>query len=44
MVANGSWWTLFGEGLGGGGGAQSHGQIVGKRKIYIKGRFGANFH
>ena len=43
MVAYGSWWTLFGEGLGGGGGgAQSHGQIVGKRKIYIKGRFGAN--
>ena len=45
-------WSLTGAGGlylergwgGGGGGAQSHGQIVGKRKIYIKGRFGVNFH
>lgn len=40
MVAYGSWWTVFGEG---GGGAQSHGQIVDKRKIYIKGILSANF-
>lgn len=39
MVAYGSWWTVFGEG----GGAQSHGQIVDKRKIYIKGILSANF-
>ena len=28
---------------GGGGGSQTHGQIVEKRKIYIKGILSANF-
>ena len=42
-------WSLTGaSGLylekgGWGGGAQSHGQIVDKRKIYIKGILSANF-
>ena len=39
-------WSLTGAGglyLEGGGGAQSHGQILDKRKIYIKGILSANF-
>ena len=41
-------WSLTGAGglyleRGGGGGAPSHGQIVDKRKIYIKGILSANF-
>lgn len=39
-------WSLTGASglyLEKGGGAQSHGQIVDKRKIYIKGILSANF-